>query len=69
VVGEQAYGVTDRFGSWREGRAHRSRGFHGGTNRVVGSDGGGVEEQMRAPTRRSRELPTSVRSSGRCQGV
>jgi hypothetical protein len=59
VIGEQAGGVTDRFGGRREGRAHRSERFHGG----------GAEEQPRASPRGSRELPASVQSSGRCQGV
>jgi hypothetical protein len=44
VVGEQASGVIDRFVGRREGRAHRSGGFHGGANRAVGSNGGGVVE-------------------------
>jgi hypothetical protein len=61
--------VTDRFGVRREGRAHRSGGFHSGANWVVGSDGGGAEEQPRAPARRSRELPASVWSSGQCRQV
>jgi hypothetical protein len=69
VVGEQADRVVDQFGGRREGRAHRSGGFHDGANRAVGSDGGGAEEQPRAPARRSRELPTLVRSLGWCRGV
>jgi hypothetical protein len=44
VAGEQASRVADRIGGRREGRAHQSRGFHGGANRPVGSDGGGAEE-------------------------
>jgi hypothetical protein len=64
VAGEQAGRVADRFGSRREGRAHWSEGFDGSANRTAGSDGGGAEEQPRAPVRRSRELPASVRSSG-----
>jgi hypothetical protein len=44
VAGEQASRVANRFGGRREGRAHRSGGFHGDTNRAAGSDGGGVEE-------------------------
>jgi hypothetical protein len=69
VAGEQAGWVADRFGGRREGRAHQKGGFHGGANRAEGSDDGGVEEQPRASARRSRELPVSVRSSGRCRGV
>jgi hypothetical protein len=69
VAGEQAGRVADWFGGHREGRADRSGGFHGGANRVAGSDGGVAEEQPRAPTRRSRELPASVRSSGWCREV
>jgi hypothetical protein len=53
VAAEQAGRVADRFGGRREGRAHRSGGFNGGANQAVGSDGGGAEEQLRAPTRRS----------------
>jgi hypothetical protein len=56
------------WGFGEEG-AHRSRGFHSGANRVAGSDGGGVEEQARAPASGSRELPVSVRSSRRCREV
>jgi hypothetical protein len=36
---------------------------------VAGSNGGGAEEQPRALARGSRELTTSVRSSGRCRGL
>jgi hypothetical protein len=61
--------VRDRFGGFGEEGAHRCRGFHGDTNRVAGSDGGGAEEQPRAPARGSRELPVSVRSSGWCWEV
>jgi hypothetical protein len=64
VVGEQADGVTDRFGGRREGRAHWSGGFHNYVNRAARSDAGGAEEQPRALARRSRELPASVRSLG-----
>jgi hypothetical protein len=59
VVEEQAGRVADRIG----GR------IHGGANRAVGSDGGGADEQPRAPARRSRELSASVRSLRRCQGA
>jgi hypothetical protein len=52
VAGEQAGGVTDRFGRQREG-GHWSGGFHGGSNRVEWSDGGGAEEQPRASAQRS----------------
>jgi hypothetical protein len=69
VAGEQAGRVADRIGGRRDGRAHRSRGFHGGINRAVGSDGGGAEEQPRVPARESRELPASVQSSGWCREV
>jgi hypothetical protein len=52
------------WGFGEEG-ARRSRGFHGGTNRVAGSDGGGAEEQPRVPTMGSWELMALVRSLGR----
>jgi hypothetical protein len=68
VAGEQADKAADRICGRREGRAHRSRGFHG-VNRAAGSNGGGAEEQLRASARGSRELPASVRSSGWCQEV
>jgi hypothetical protein len=61
--------VPDWIGGRREGRAHRSRVFHGSANRAVESDSGGAEEQLRAPARGSRDLLASVRSSGRCQEV
>jgi hypothetical protein len=48
VAREQAGGVTDRFGSRREGRAHQSGGFHGSANQAAGSDSGGAEEAMGA---------------------
>jgi hypothetical protein len=53
VAGEQAGRVADRFGSQREGRAHRSGGFHDGANRAAGSNCGGAEEHLRAPAQRS----------------
>jgi hypothetical protein len=52
IAGEQADRVADRFGSRREGRAHRSGGFHGGENRAAGSDSGGGEDELRVPARR-----------------
>jgi hypothetical protein len=69
VSREQAGKVADRIGDRREGRAHWSRGFQGGTSRAAGSDGGGAEEQWRASVRGSWELTVSVWSSGQCQGV
>jgi hypothetical protein len=38
-------------------------------NRAVRSSSGGAEEQPKVPTRKSRELPASVQSSGRCWEV
>jgi hypothetical protein len=52
------------LGGFRGEGAHRSRGFHSGANRPVGCDGGGAEEQPRAPARWSRELTVSVRRFG-----
>jgi hypothetical protein len=69
VAGEQAGRVADRIGDRREGRAHRSRVFYSGANRVAGSDSGGAEEQPRALARGWRELPALVQSSGWCRKV
>jgi hypothetical protein len=49
---------TDLGGGAGEEGVHRSKGFHGG----------GAKEQPRASAKGSRELTTSMRSSGRCQG-
>jgi hypothetical protein len=64
VAGEQVDRVADRFGGRREGRAHRSKGFHSGANRAAGSDGAGAEEQLRAPAL-GRGAAVSL---GRCRG-
>jgi hypothetical protein len=55
---ERIWGVHGGRGSSKQG-VPRCR-----KNRAAGSDGGGTEEQPRAPTRGSRELTASVRSLG-----
>jgi hypothetical protein len=53
-----AWGGVETVGGWLEWA------IRGGSIRPERNDGGGVEEQPRAPARRSGELPASVRSSG-----
>jgi hypothetical protein len=60
-------GSTRRRGAW--GGVEMVGGgleqaVHGGSVRSERNDNGGSEEQLRAPARRSWELPTLVRSSG-----
>jgi hypothetical protein len=60
-------GSTRRCGAW--GGVEMVGGgleqaICGGSVRLERNDSGGSEEQMRAPARRSWELPTLVRSSG-----